>query len=87
MSAGFVLVAVLLTLGCAAAVALPLVWRRGASGDATSAPAPAGAPVAAVAIAVLLAGGGAALYATWSNWSWPAPQAAGSSPTAASACR
>lgn len=76
-------IAALLALACAAAVALPLVWRRGTSeGAAQGAGVVAGSPVAAAAVAVLLVGGGAALYATWSSWSWPAPQAAGaSSPT------
>jgi cytochrome c-type biogenesis protein CcmH len=38
-------------------------------GDTAS---PAASPVAAVVSVFLMVGGAAALYATWSNWSWPA---------------
>ena len=86
MSAAFVAIAALLALAAAAIVALPLVLRRRAgapagqgTGDTASASrvpgnAPA-SPVAAVVAIFLLVGGAAALYATWSSWSWPAADA------------
>jgi cytochrome c-type biogenesis protein CcmH len=89
MSAAFVAIAALLALAAAAFVALPLVLRRegrtpvppgGPAGAATVA-VPA-APIAAIASIFFMVGGAAALYATWSNWSWPAadPAAAATTP-------
>ncbi len=75
MSAAFVAIAALLALAAAAFVALPLVLRRWASAPAGQAGAAADTPASPVAAAVaifLLLGGAAALYATWSSWSWPA---------------
>jgi cytochrome c-type biogenesis protein CcmH len=60
--AGFVLLAAVLTLAGALAVAVPLLRTL-----------PAGSPPAswaALAAAILLAGGSALLYLTWSNWTW-----------------
>jgi len=95
MSAAFVAVAALLALAAAAFVALPLVLRRsvggpgglgtpegnranGASGAAHAVQLPA-SPVAAVVAVFVLVGGAVALYATWSNWSWPAADSAAAS--------
>jgi cytochrome c-type biogenesis protein CcmH len=66
----FVVLAAALTAGCVLAVVVPLL-RRGKSG-------PAPAPGVALAAAAILALGGAALYVTWSNWSWHAAPAADS---------
>lgn len=62
----FVLLAALLTFVMVAAVAIPLLRKH-----------PEGrAPYAALAAVLVLAGGGTALYAWLSNWSWkPAPTA------------
>jgi len=70
---GFVLVAALLTLAALGVVAYPLVRR--------SAQPPAAWPVAGVLV-LLVAGGAAALYPIWSNWSWSQPAAAADSPAA-----
>jgi cytochrome c-type biogenesis protein CcmH len=71
MTSAFVLVATLLAVATAALVAWPLL--RPASGATAVAPDWLAAGVAAL----LLLGGGAALYSTWSNWNWPAESAAG----------
>lgn len=66
----FVLLAALLCLAVAAAVVIPLVRRT-----------PQAAPRstwAAVAASVLLTGGSAALYGTWSSWKWSQPPPADS---------
>ncbi|MCU0758349.1 MAG: hypothetical protein MUF07_03995 [Steroidobacteraceae bacterium] len=80
MSPAFVAIAALLALAAVAAVALPLVLRRprpgaGSAGGAAasgSAVEPPAAPLAAAVAAFLVLGGAAGLYATWSNWTWPA---------------
>ncbi len=83
MSAAFVAIAALLALAAAASIALPLVLRprstsgKDVEGTAVPVPQPAvvaspGSPVAAVFAVFLLVGGATALYASWSNWSWPA---------------
>jgi cytochrome c-type biogenesis protein CcmH len=69
----FVLLAAALTLASVVAVAIPLL-RRGAAGPAT-------APWSALAAAALLVIGSAALYLTWSKWSWRATRAADSPET------
>jgi len=66
MSAAFVAIAASLALAAAAFIALPLVLRR------PTALALPTSPVAAVVAVFMLVGGAAALYASWSNWSWPA---------------
>ena len=66
----FVVLAAALTAGCVLVVVVPLL-RRGKSG-------PAPAPGVALAAAAILALGGAALYVTWSKWSWHATPAADS---------
>lgn len=58
----FVLLSAALTVAGVAAVLIPLL-RRGASG--------APAPWAALAAGTLLFVGSAALYFSWSNWTWP----------------
>ena len=63
----FVLLAAALTLASVVAVAIPLLRQR--------AGAPA-APWAALATASVLVVGSAALYVTWSKWSWRAAPAA-----------
>lgn len=63
----FILLAALLTAAVAILVIWPLLRRREDAGRA---------PLAAIAAAVVLAGGGTALYAWLSNWSWNAPPAA-----------
>lgn len=74
MSAAFVAIAALLALAAVAWVALPLVLRRPVAGIDTTDLPPA-SPVAAVVASLLLLGGAAALYATWSSWDWPSPEA------------
>ena len=69
----FVLLAAALTLASVVAVAIPLL-RRGAAGPAT-------APWSAIAAAALLVIGSAALYLTWSKWSWRPTRAADSPET------
>jgi cytochrome c-type biogenesis protein CcmH len=69
----FVVLAAVLTAGCVLAVVVPLL-RRAKSG-------PAPAPGVALAAAAIVALGGAALYLTWSNWSWHAAPAADSPQT------
>ena len=61
--ATFLVIAGLLALLACVLVVLPLVRRPKAAPVAT---------VAAVLAAVLVLGGSAALYATWSSWSWKA---------------
>lgn len=58
----FIVLAVILAAMCVALIAVPLL-RRVPSQAAT-------APWAAIAVAGVLAIGSAALYTTWSNWSW-----------------
>ena len=74
MSAAFVAIAALLALAAVACVALPLVLSRPVAGTDTT-DAPPASPVAAAAASLLLLGGAAALYATWSSWDWPSPEA------------
>lgn len=69
----FLLLAGLLTLAVIAALVLPLAWRRESQ--------PASWRVAVVT-AILVAGGAAALYPTWSKWNWSRPEAAADSPGA-----
>ncbi|HZC87461.1 MAG TPA: hypothetical protein VE266_10740, partial [Steroidobacteraceae bacterium] len=64
----FVLLAAALTLASVVAVAIPLLRQRAAGVPA--------APWAALAAAGLLVVGSAALYVTWSKWSWRAAPAA-----------
>jgi len=66
----FVLLAAALTLASVVAVAIPLLRRSTAGGDS--------APWTALAAAGLLVAGSAALYVTWSKWSWRAAPAADS---------
>src|SRR6516162_5683369 len=66
----FVLVAAALTLASVVAVAIPLL-RSSTTGAAS-------APWTALAAAGLLVAGSAALYVTWSKWSWRAAPAADS---------
>lgn len=63
----FILWAALLTAAVASLVVVPLVRKREADGRA---------PFAAIVAVAVLAGGGTALYARLSNWSWKAPSAA-----------
>src|SRR5450755_3576335 len=58
----FVLLAILLTLGAVAAVAVPLL-KRGAGSNPP-------APKAAMAAAVVMVVGATALYFAWSSWTW-----------------
>ena len=69
----FVLLAAALTLASVVAVAIPLLRRSTAGGDS--------APWTALAAAGLLVAGSAALYVTWSKWSWRAAPAADSPQT------
>jgi len=69
----FVVLAAVLTVGVAAAVAIPLL-RRAPAG-------PAPAPWAAIATVAVLAVGSGALYMTWSNWHWSEAPAADSPQT------
>src|SRR5215469_3705860 len=69
----FVLLAAALTAAGIALIAIPLLRKP------PQAPAPA--PWTALAAAGVLAVGAAALYATWSNWSWRAPPPASSPET------
>jgi cytochrome c-type biogenesis protein CcmH len=64
----FVLLAAALTLASVVAVAIPLLTHRAAGAPA--------APWTALATAGLLVVGSAALYTTWSKWSWRAAPAA-----------
>jgi len=64
----FILIAIVLTIAAVAVVAVPLLRRS----STASAPAIG----AAFGAAGLLVFGGAALYATWSNWSWKTAEAA-----------
>src|SRR5215469_8853492 len=64
----FVLLAAALTLASVVAVAIPLLRQRAAGAPA--------APWAALATASVLVVGSAALYVTWSKWSWRAAPAA-----------
>ena len=66
----FVLLAAALTLASVVAVAIPLL-RSSTTGAAS-------APWTALAAAGLLVAGSAALYVTWSKWSWRAAPAADS---------
>jgi cytochrome c-type biogenesis protein CcmH len=66
----FVLLAAALTMASVVLMAMPLLRR--------SAGAPTGAPWTALAAAGLLVVGSAALYVTWSNWSWRATKVADS---------
>jgi cytochrome c-type biogenesis protein CcmH len=66
----FLLLAALLCLAVAAAVVIPLVRRAPQSAPPSS--------WAALGVAVLLIGGSAALYATWSSWKWSRPPPADS---------
>ena len=66
----FVLLAAALTMASVVAVAIPLLRRSTAGGDS--------APWTALAAAGLLVAGSAALYVTWSKWSWRAAPAADS---------
>lgn len=66
----FVLLAAALTVGGVMLVAIPLL-RRAATAAGT-----APAPWAAMAAAALLVIGSAALYVSWSKWSWRDPPAA-----------
>jgi len=66
----FVLLAAALTMASVVLMAMPLL-RRSAGG-------PTGAPWTALAAAGLLVVGSAALYVTWSNWSWRATKVADS---------
>ncbi|MCP5472041.1 MAG: hypothetical protein R3E75_03165 [Steroidobacteraceae bacterium] len=84
MSPTFVVVAVLLTLAAVACVVLPLLRRSPSTADqdAAAVPLPPRAPLAAAVAGVLLLGGAAALYATWSSWDWPSAEAvAAATPT------
>ena len=67
MTVTFVLLVAALTLAGVVAVAIPLVRPNAAA---------APAPWAALGAAAVLMIGSAALYVTWSNWSWHAPAAA-----------
>jgi len=69
----FVLLAAALTLASVVAVAIPLLRRSTAGGDS--------APWTALAAAGLLVAGSAALYVSWSKWSWRAAPAADSPQT------
>ena len=69
----FVLLAAALTLASVVAVAIPLLRRSTAGTDS--------APWTALAAAGLLVAGSAALYVTWSKWSWRAAPAADSPQT------
>ncbi|MCP5467130.1 MAG: hypothetical protein H7A17_05820 [Sinobacteraceae bacterium] len=84
MSPTFVVVAVLLTLAAVACVVVPLLRRSPSTAgqDAAAVPLPPQAPLAAAVAGVLLLGGAAALYATWSSWDWPSAEAvAAATPT------
>jgi cytochrome c-type biogenesis protein CcmH len=65
--ATFILLAVALTAAAVAVVAVPLLRRDGARGSP--------ALLAAVSAGGVIVIGGAVLYATWSTWSWRAPEA------------
>lgn len=62
--AGFILLAIVLTIAAVVLIAVPLVRGAGA--------APA-APQAAIAAALVLVIGAALCYVAWSNWSWREP--------------
>lgn len=64
----FILWAAFLTAAVAGLIVVPLVRKREAGGRA---------PLAAFVAVAVLAGGGTALYAGFSNWSWKTPSAAG----------
>lgn len=83
MSGAFIALAALLALAAAAAIAVPLVWRRGAvaaqpvqaspaSQSQPETPVVAPAPWVAATASLLLVVGAALLYARWSSWTWPA---------------
>lgn len=72
MTPGFVLVATLLAVATVALVAWPLLSRG--AGAAAVAPDWLAAGIAGL----LLLGGTATLYSTWSNWTWPAESASAS---------
>lgn len=65
--ATFILLAVALTAAAVAVVAVPLLRRDGERGSP--------ALLAAVSAGGVIVIGGAVLYATWSTWSWRAPEA------------
>jgi cytochrome c-type biogenesis protein CcmH len=65
--ATFILLAVALTAAAVAVVAVPLLRRDGERGSP--------ALLSAVSAGGVLVIGGAVLYATWSTWSWRAPEA------------
>jgi cytochrome c-type biogenesis protein CcmH len=65
--ATFILLAVALTAAAVAVVAVPLLRRDGGRGSP--------ALLAAVSAGGVIVIGGAVLYATWSTWSWRAPEA------------
>ncbi|HEV7714312.1 MAG TPA: hypothetical protein VGO53_01870, partial [Steroidobacteraceae bacterium] len=67
----FILLAIVLTIAAVGVVAIPLLRKNAA--------VPSPAVWAAFGAAAVLVFGGAALYATWSNWAWHTP-AAGDSP-------
>lgn len=84
MSPTFVVVAALLTLAAVACVVLPLLRRSPSTAgqDGAAVPLPPRAPLAAAVAGVLLLGGAAGLYATWSSWDWPSAEAvAAATPT------
>ncbi len=65
--ATFILLAVALTAAAVAVVAVPLLRRDGERGSP--------ALLAAISAGGVIVIGGAVLYATWSTWSWRAPEA------------
>jgi cytochrome c-type biogenesis protein CcmH len=65
--ATFILLAVALTAAAVAVVAVPLLRRDGERGSP--------ALLSAVSAGGIIVIGGAVLYATWSTWSWRAPEA------------
>ena len=69
----FVLVAALLALAVIVPLLVPLLRRR--EGQPTAA-------LLSVALVVLIGGGAALLYPTWSNWQWSQPEPAADSPAA-----
>ncbi len=62
----FIAIAAAMVLALAALLAVPLLSRR---------PVTPQLPWSALAVVVVLLGGGAGLYSTFSNWKWSAPQA------------